>query len=100
MSRYLLLLICMMSCSVYKSTGRKNFEARVPGSMVTGDIGQGFSLGSCWSQPKTDALWSLEAYPQLMVMKDSSNPDNIEVCSVHAVENSAPNSLGSQSLGR
>jgi hypothetical protein len=100
MNVYLVLLICLMGCSVYKSTGRKNFEARVPGNLVTGNLGQGLAIGNCWSQPKTDALWSLEAYPQLMVMKNSENPDKLEVCSVYSPEDSASDSRGPQSLGR
>lgn len=99
------LYLLLTGCSVYESSGRKAFESRAPGSLVSGNIGQSFegkslSVGSCWRQSQSQALAPVSSQEAYLVMNDSNNPDNIEVCAVYPAENPYSDSPRSESVGR
>ncbi len=85
-------LLILASCSVYKSTGRKNFESKAPSSVQTATA---FSFDSrtdrkidptsvsndkstCWNQPASDPLWEIEGSTPLTVK--AIGEDEIQVC--------------------
>jgi hypothetical protein len=93
----LISLFFLAGCSVYKSTGRKNFETKAPGNVqmasairsATTDPTDSLSQPldetetmdektTCWNQPINDPLWQVEPNTLLTVMAVSE--DEIQVC--------------------
>jgi hypothetical protein len=75
------------ACSVYKSTGRKNFESKTPGNLRSTSLEASQSLAgesvsenadTCWSQPSTDPLWHID--PNVSLSVSPLNNEEIQVC--------------------
>ncbi len=82
----LFLAITLGACSMYTSTGRKNFENRAPGNLVNTSSTKTHLNSSpdsvenfeCWNQLATEPLWHVEDDVPLSVTK--INDDEIQVC--------------------
>jgi hypothetical protein len=53
------------ACNVYQSSGRKEFESKIPDSQTNTRLSQSSPL--CWVQPQNEALWSVMNQDQLIV---------------------------------
>lgn len=78
-------------CSFYSSNGRKTFEDRSKGNLISTNVGQSTSIDSdsgsdamadtCWTQPSLDPLWETPK-DQEVLRVEKINSDVLEVCIV------------------
>lgn len=92
---YPLLFCTLAACSVYKNSGRNQFEDRAPNSINSVSASSSGQSSydtdvedeqTCWSQPATDPLWDLdiktgfgEKFENELTVKRISNSE-IQVC--------------------
>ena len=70
------LILFSVSCQVYKSAGRSQFEERAPGNVNTN--GAGLSV-ECWTQPSGEPLWITSENQQQYKIR-AVTAEEIEVC--------------------
>lgn len=70
----------LAACSVYRSTGRKNFENKASQNGVTASSSENLDQ-ICWRQSAAEALWDDDGIKEMIVKKISE--DEIEVCATH-----------------
>lgn len=75
----------LSSCSVYRSTGRKNFESKAPQNNVKvssrpAPAAMAALESICWDQPANEPLWGLVESTTMSVTK--INEDEIQVCTL------------------
>lgn len=78
------MMLILASCSAYKSSGRKQFEERASGTVIT-DVETPRMLiengeQACWTQPKTEGIWFVDESKELLVRSHGS--EEIEVCTI------------------
>lgn len=80
----LCLILSLGACSVYESSGRKQFESNSPGKLRTQSLGDGLiedlasNENECWLQPANEPLWHISDEALLSVKRVSK--DILEIC--------------------